>query len=70
MKISYENYQYSDFVRSVAFDMSFYTGGAHPNSGFKTFNFDVNQDKELSWLICSLTVTFRGIRFPNGYRTI
>ena len=47
MQISYENYQFSDFVRSVAFDMSFYTGGAHPNSGYKTFNFDVNQDKEL-----------------------
>lgn len=48
MNISYEPYQYKDTVRSVVFNMSFYTGGAHPNSGYKSFNFDVAQDAELT----------------------
>ena len=48
MNVSYESYQYSDFVRSVVFTISFYTGGAHPNSGYTSFNFDVKQDKQLA----------------------
>ena len=48
LKISYESYEFSGFVRSVVFNMSFYTGGAHPNSGYKSFNFDVMNNQELT----------------------
>ena len=41
MNISNLLYQFSDDIRSVVFNTSFYTGGAHPNSGYNTFTFDV-----------------------------
>ncbi len=48
MNISNELYKYSDDIQTVLFDISFYTGGAHPNSGYKSFTFDVKQGKELT----------------------
>jgi hypothetical protein len=48
MNISNETYKFSEDIQTVVFNMSFYTGGAHPNSGYKSFTFDVKQDKELT----------------------
>ncbi len=47
MGISHEDYHFSDDIRSIVFTNSFYTGGAHPNSGFNTFTFDVTADKQI-----------------------
>lgn len=47
LNIFYESYQFSDDVRTLVFTMSYYTGGAHPNSGYKTMTFDVAQGKQL-----------------------
>ena len=47
MGISYEVYQFSDDIRSILFTTSFYTGGAHPNSGYTAFTFDVAADTQL-----------------------
>lgn len=47
MGITHEDYQFSDDVRSVVFTNSFYTGGAHPNSGYTTFTFDVANDTQI-----------------------
>jgi hypothetical protein len=48
MNISNEIYKYSDDIQTVVFDISFYTGGAHPNSGYKSFAFDVKKGTELT----------------------
>ena len=48
MNISNEIYKYSDDIQSVVFNIGFYTGGAHPNSGYKSYTFDVKQGKELT----------------------
>lgn len=47
MGISHEDYQFSDSIRSIVFTNSFYTGGAHPNSGYSTFTFDVANGTQL-----------------------
>jgi len=47
MGISHETYQFSDDIRSVLFTTSFYTGGAHPNSGHTAFTFDVATGTQL-----------------------
>jgi len=48
MNISYELFQFSDEVQSMKFDISYYTGGAHPNLEFRTFTFDVAQQQMLA----------------------
>ncbi len=48
MNISNEMYQFSDDIRSVLFSVGYYTGGAHPNSGYNSFTFDVAQGKQLA----------------------
>jgi len=47
MNITNEIYKYSEDIQTVVFDVSFYTGGAHPNSGYTTMTFDVKQGKQL-----------------------
>lgn len=46
--IDYELYQFSEDILSVNFIVSDYTGGAHPNSYFATFTFDLAQEKQLT----------------------
>lgn len=48
MGITHENYQFSDDIRTVVFTSSFYTGGAHPNSGYTTFTFDTAQGTQIA----------------------
>lgn len=47
--IIYETYQQADTILSLSFTVSDYTGGAHPNSYFQTFIFDVTQEKVLAF---------------------
>ncbi|MEP6985618.1 MAG: DUF3298 domain-containing protein [Chloroflexota bacterium] len=48
MDITNELYKYSDDIQTVLFRVSFYTGGAHPNSGYTSFTFDVKKATELT----------------------
>jgi len=48
MYITNETYKFSDDIQTVVFDVSFYTGGAHPNHGYQTFTFDVKKGTELT----------------------
>ncbi len=48
MTISNEIYKFSDDIQTVVFNIYFYTGGAHPNSGYNSFTFDVKQGKQLT----------------------
>jgi hypothetical protein len=48
MSIENEIYKFSDDIQSVVFNIHFYTGGAHPNSGYNSFTFDVKQGKQLA----------------------
>jgi hypothetical protein len=48
MNITNETYKYSEDIQTVVFNISFYTGGAHPNSGYKSFTFDLKNSKELT----------------------
>ncbi len=42
--IDYEEYQFSESVISLKFIISDYTGGAHPNTYFQTYTFDLAQE--------------------------
>lgn len=42
--IDYEEYQFSESVISLKFIISDYTGGAHPNTYFQTYTFDLTQE--------------------------
>jgi hypothetical protein len=44
LDMSYETFYHSPSVVSVLFDMYTYTGGAHPNTYFKTFTFDLENE--------------------------
>jgi hypothetical protein len=44
----YDIYQYSEDVISINFTISEYTGGAHPNSYFRSFTFDVVAEQEIA----------------------
>jgi len=46
--ITYEEYAHSDTVQSVVFTISEYTGGAHPNSYYMTFTFDLAGERVLA----------------------
>jgi hypothetical protein len=48
LSISYEEYRFSDTVTSLVFTISDYTGGAHPNSYYKTFTFDLEQERVIT----------------------
>jgi hypothetical protein len=47
LSITYEEYQFSDTIVSLVFTVAEYTGGAHPNSWYKTFTFDLEQEQEI-----------------------
>jgi hypothetical protein len=44
---TYEIYQFSETVLSINFTLGEYTGGAHPNSYFHSFTFDLAAEQEL-----------------------
>ncbi len=46
--MSYKLYTYSPAVLSIRFDLSEYTGGAHPNLIYQTFTFETRSGKELA----------------------
>ncbi|MBI5670969.1 MAG: DUF3298 domain-containing protein [Chloroflexi bacterium] len=48
LNITYELFRFSDDVQSIKFDLSDYTGGAHPNLNFQTFTFDLVQQRVLA----------------------
>jgi hypothetical protein len=48
LQISYEEFAFSESVQSILFTISDYTGGAHPNSYFKTFVFDLAREREIA----------------------
>lgn len=48
LKISYETEQANTDYLSLVFTVSIYTGGAHPNQYFKTYNFDMKTGQEIS----------------------
>ncbi len=48
MDVYYELYKYSEDIQTVLFQTSFYTGGAHPNSGYTSMTFDVKTGKQLT----------------------
>jgi hypothetical protein len=48
LSIAYDEYHYSDSIVSLVFTVADYTGGAHPNSWYKTFTFDLAQGRELT----------------------
>jgi hypothetical protein len=48
LSISYDEYRFSDTIVSLVFTIADYTGGAHPNSYYKTFTFDLEQGREIS----------------------
>jgi hypothetical protein len=47
LTMDYQQFQHSPAVISLLFTISTYTGGAHPNEDFKTFTFDVQNQKEI-----------------------
>lgn len=48
MDVSYERFPFSEDIFTLRLNMYYYTGGAHPNLDFKTFTFDLAQQKELT----------------------
>ena len=48
LDITYETFQFSPTVTSVQFNIYEYTGGAHPNSYYRTFLFDMEQQYALT----------------------
>jgi hypothetical protein len=47
--VTYEIYEYSEDIVTVKFDISEYTGGAHPNLYFNTMTFDLTNQQILSF---------------------
>jgi hypothetical protein len=48
LEITYETFQHSPSVVSVLFNIYSYMGGAHPNTYFKTFTFDLENESMYS----------------------
>lgn len=48
MVVDYEAFQYSDTIQSYNFTIYEYTGGAHGNTAFRTFNFNLNEEREIT----------------------
>jgi hypothetical protein len=48
LSISFDEYRFSDTVISLVFTVADYTGGAHPNSWYRTFTFDLAQGREIT----------------------
>lgn len=47
-QIDYTPYRHSEAVRSILFTISEYTGGAHPNTFYRTFSFDLAGNRILA----------------------
>ena len=47
LSIAYDEYRFSEDIISLVFTVSDYTGGAHPNSYYRTFTFDLAQTRVL-----------------------
>ncbi len=48
LSIGSDEYRFSDTIVSLVFDISDYTGGAHPNAYYRTFTFDLAQEHILT----------------------
>jgi hypothetical protein len=48
LTVHYDEYQYSDTIISIAFNIYEFTGGAHGNTAWKTFTFDLAADTEIT----------------------
>jgi hypothetical protein len=48
LSIAYDEYPFSDDITTLVFTISDYTGGAHPNSYYKTFTFDLAGERVLT----------------------
>jgi hypothetical protein len=48
LSIAYEEYRFSDEIVTLVFTVGDYTGGAHPNSYYKTFTYHLAQGRELT----------------------
>lgn len=60
LEIGYETFYHSPSVVSVLFNIYTYTGGAHPNTYFKTFTFDLESE-----VMYTLTGLFQMDMHPN-----
>jgi hypothetical protein len=48
LQIDYEEYAFSDNVRSILFTVGGYSGGAHPYSYYQTFTFDLAGQRQVT----------------------
>lgn len=48
LQISYDEYAFSDNVRSILFTVGGYSGGAHPYSYYQTFTFDLVGQRQIT----------------------
>jgi hypothetical protein len=48
LSIGYDEYRFSNDIISLLFTISDYTGGAHPNSYYRTFTFDLVEEHVLT----------------------
>lgn len=47
LEVTFEEYAFSDDVRSILFTVNGYSGGAHPYSFYQTFTFDLAGERQL-----------------------
>lgn len=50
LSIDYEEFQFSETVRSIVFNVYTYTGGAHPNSHYEAYSFDLENETVISFM--------------------
>ncbi len=50
LTITHEEFYFSDDIQGLVFSIYEYTGGAHPNTYYKTFTFDVTQNVEVTFM--------------------
>jgi len=48
LSIGYDEYRFSEEIVTLVFTVGDYTGGAHPNSYYRTFTYDLAQGRQLS----------------------
>jgi hypothetical protein len=49
LNLTYERYQHSEAVVSLVYTVAYYSGGAHPNSNYETFTFDLDAGQRLTF---------------------
>lgn len=47
--LSYESYQHSENIVTLVYTLFYYTGGAHPNSNYEAFTFDLEAGRQLTF---------------------